>query len=343
MKSLSTFHLICFTWIALCSSAFALGDGESKFYDGKDIKVWVAAGVDYRKFDVERINDLIFNHMRISDTATVQLVDPDDPTKTKPELLYFAVDAYAPNFYPRMEEEIPMAHLEFGVNYKQVVMGVRFAGMQTQVSERPNNIPDYIETGSTQGMTQTHSYSNGVESLIVNDAAGFNHEIGESAVLWDAQMHMFNIDLNFGWMLFPEKSPFNIVPSIGLGYSILNVKFPGRYSIYYASTFETVSSMASPVIIEDAHYTSYGKSITPDLEVRLRLFGGLYVAANAGWKVTRIDRVKLEAEAVEQGEEGINQNYQVGYRDGRADSYYGGVRLIYIFQSERERERRAID
>jgi hypothetical protein len=341
MKSLSTFHLICFTWIALCSSAFALGDGESKFYDGKDIKAWVAAGVDYRKFDVERINDLIFNYMRIMDTMTVQVLDPEDPTKTIPENRYFAEDAYAPAFYKRMEEEIPMAHLEFGVNYKQVVMGLRFAGMKTQVSKRPDNIPDYSDADTTnQGLTKVQSYSNGVEKYVIIDAAGNDYRVGEYATLWDAQMHMFNIDLNFGWMLFPENSPFNIVPSIGLGYSILNVKFPGRYTIFYSGFSEEPNPRVAPITIENSHYTSYGKSITPELEVRLRLFSGLHVAAYSGWKVTRIDKVELESEAIE---DDVNLHYQIGDRDGRADSYYGGVRLIYIFQSERERERGAID
>jgi hypothetical protein len=336
MKSLSTFHLICFTWIALCSSAFALGDGESKFYDGKDIKVWIAAGVDYRKFDVERINDLIFNHMGFSDTANIA-IDTSDTRET----FLFNVSAYAPGTYSRLEEDIPMGHVEFGVNYKQVVMGFRFSGMQTQISEKPSNIPNYDKTYSYgNGITGIHSYSNGVESYEINDAKGKYHPIGGKAILWDAKMYMFNLDLNFGWMLFPENSPFNIVPSIGLGYSILNITFPGSYFIFYSGGSEESDPRVAPITIENSHYTSFGKSITPELEVRLRLFSGLHVAAYSGWKVTRVDKVELESE----GEEDSGRTYyQIGDRDGRADSYYGGVRLIYIFQSERERERGAID
>jgi len=185
--------------------------------------------------------------------------------------------------YKRFEENYLGLHAEVGAAYKQFLTWFDIDFMPTQVSERPSQ---------------------------------FSENLGLQ--LYDVKWNTYGANWMFGWQLLPAEAPINIIPSVGAGFSLLNVHFPAMYVL--------ITEEGDTTKMLNRTYSTLGKSFNGELEVRLRL-GQMSLGGYAGYKVVRYNAVNVE-------------NVRVGSGDLNGDNWFVGAKLTWTMLSAWERKQR---
>ena len=186
--------------------------------------------------------------------------------------------------YHRFEDSYLGLHAEIGAEYKQFMTWFDIDFMPTQVSEKP--------------ASQT----------------SFGYP------LYDASWNTYGANWMFGWKLLPESSPINLIPSVGLGVSLLNVHLA---SLYYLIDEKDTTKVTA---LRNRTYSTLGYTCNSELEARVHL-GQLSLGAYGGYKFARYDQFSMEGYGV--GEDGME-----------GDTWFVGGKVTWTMQSAWERKQR---
>jgi len=266
-------------------------------YDKRELKPWFSLDVAARHQNVDWINTLLFEDVGAElsdgvggwDTTVAPYYKKFDAFPTAPPNLNFGLGA--------------------GVEYDRFLMGFHTGFSLPRTSQKPTdpNSPD------------------GVSSAVV-----FTDSAGVTDSLWikfhDASYYLVDLEISFGWMWLPAPSKLNFITTLRAGFSLLNVKYPGEYSIFYGNGEEALE----PYIISDTWYTSSGRTIGPEIELRYSPTSSWRISGIAGYRYMTFDQIPLESD--------ITQAYYVKHNtDMDASSAYFGARLTLVLRSDKEK------
>ncbi|MGL1889566.1 MAG: hypothetical protein OCD76_23835 [Reichenbachiella sp.] len=202
--------------------------------------------------------------------------------------------------YDQYDEQIdwkfPVLTLEAGVQYKQLNIGIlaNYSFTQTSVAPAAKSKPTERK-------------------------------------LWDTKFYTYSMGLNVGWMLLGEKSMFNIIPYSSVGFIAINASMPGEFQYYNENN---TSEYTKPLVYSNKYYTSFGRYVSADLDLRLTL-GQFGISAIGGYKVVRYDQFIIHAEETSEGE---IYSVLLGESDSNMDSWYLGIKLTFTMLSTYEKE-----
>lgn len=201
--------------------------------------------------------------------------------------------------YGRFAAEIQGLHLEIGAQYGQFLTWINVNTMPTQVSRAPSMPP-----------------------------------ADRLPILRDVKWFSYGADWMFGWMLFPEKAPIQIIPSLGVGMSLLNLKLAQNYGFNFSGSDE---SSFEPYILSDEYISSVGKTALAEIELRLRMFSGLSAGFYGGYRTIFYDDIILQKD----GASDPATNYYIGTGEISGDSWYFGGKLTFTLSSTAEKRHRS--
>lgn len=143
----------------------------------------------------------------------------------------------------------------------------------------------------------------------------------------DASYYFVYIDFTCGWMLAAPGAPLNLIPMVRAGFSLLNVVYPGDYP------YQSKDGNLTNYRLRSRYYTTAGRSIAPELELRLRTSLHTRLGLYAGYRFTWIDQVFLETD------DGTAYFPENSPTDVDASDAYVGLRFTVVLQSEKEKAR----
>ncbi|MGL1937296.1 MAG: hypothetical protein OCD01_19875 [Fibrobacterales bacterium] len=200
--------------------------------------------------------------------------------------------------YDTYDEKInwmfPIITFEAGVQYKRLLTGVLFNYTFTQENKAPYAISKQAEKP-----------------------------------LYNTKFYTYSMGFNVGWLIFDSKSAFNIVPMTSFGFTSVNATFPGPFE-YYNKDSEDPN--LQPLTLKQKYYTSFGKFLELDLDLRINL-NQFSISAVGGYKIVRYDEFRLYSSGTE-GE----SSWYTGKPDSKMDSWMVGIKLTYTLLSENEKE-----
>ena len=173
-------------------------------------------------------------------------------------------------------------HVEVGAQYHQFLTWFDINFMPTQVSDKPSD----------------------------KNSNGFD--------LYDVKWFSYGIDWMFGWKLFGENTVINLIPSVGIGFNLLNVHLGSNYS------FKTDDG--DTVKVRNRYYSVFSPTFNAQLELRFAL-DPFSVGAYGGYRVIRFDEFDVEG-------------YKLGDPDNNGDTWFIGAKLTWTFLSENQRKLR---
>ncbi|HSQ43131.1 MAG TPA: hypothetical protein VLM37_12695 [Fibrobacteraceae bacterium] len=144
----------------------------------------------------------------------------------------------------------------------------------------------------------------------------------------DVQWYRYGFDWMFGWMLAPENSFVNIIPSVGAGISLLKMRFAANYNILYPYAEDDEMVVYT---MGNRYYSAFGKSATAQVELRFNLAAGISVGAFAGGRYTWYDHMVFETESEE---------YFAPYTELSGNSWFIGGKITYTMKSIAEKKKR---
>lgn len=186
-------------------------------------------------------------------------------------------------------------HVNVGAQYKQFVTWFDFNFMPTQVSERPSK-----------------SYSASSES-----GSSMNFP------LYDVRWFTYGADWMFGWKIFGENTFFNIIPSVGVGFNLINFHLASDY---------TISDGSSGANARDRYYSSFASTLNTELEIRLE-FDPIAIGIYGGYRYIRYNELEIEGVPLEM--DLANRNYDT---DNCGETFFIGLRLTWTFLSDWQRK-----
>ncbi|MDR1759718.1 MAG: hypothetical protein LBR60_04245 [Fibrobacter sp.] len=185
-------------------------------------------------------------------------------------------------------------HVLVGAQYKQFLTWFDFNFMPTQVSKRP-----YAKSKQT-------GYS-----------------------LYDASWFSYGFDWMFGWKLFGEQFPINLIPAVGVGLNLLNVHFISRYDLPVMGR-----PLADAEPLRNRYYSTLAATFNSELEFRVTI-DPISVGVYGGYRVIRYDEIEIS----ETG--GVDDDYiHVGDPSIKGDTYYFGARVTWMFLSKFQKKQR---
>lgn len=194
-------------------------------------------------------------------------------------------------------------NLNVGAEYKQLISWFNFHLIPTQVSKKPSNYGDFQNR------------------------------------LYDARWFSYGADWMFGWMLLHEKSIFNIIPSVGLGMSLLNIHFASNYALvdgnatYSITDDGKVSCNPEDVItIADRYYSNFSSAFHAELEFRIKM-DPISIGVYGGYRYVSYGPLSITSK-----DETITYVLDNTDTDISCDSWFIGARLTWTFLSNRQRE-----
>jgi hypothetical protein len=206
----------------------------------------------------------------------------------------FATDATPKNNYGRFAADIFGFQLEIGAQYHQFLTWFNVSWLTPMA---------IVQKPAAQGSIGAFSFD---YFDVTYDQVGF---------AW-----------MFGYMLLPEDSRFNLIPSTGLGLSVINVNFPGPYQIYYQNGVEEMQ----PYTLDKKAYSNMGLSYTAEMEFRMNLAGGLSVGAFGGYRFAWYNEILLRSQN--------DMYYQVGSSETTAHNWLAGAKLTFTLASAYEKD-----
>jgi len=186
------------------------------------------------------------------------------------------------NDYSHFKNNYLGLHTDIGAEYKQFLTWFDVDFMPTQISERPAK--------------QT--------------SAGLP--------LYDISWNSYGANWMFGWKLLPQESPINLIPSVGIGLSLMNVHLGSVYML--VDKVDTTKYE----ITRDRSYSSFGQTLNTEIEARLQL-GQFSVGGYAGYKIARYEEFNIEG-------------FSAGPADLAADSWFVGGKVTWTMLSMWQRK-----
>lgn len=147
--------------------------------------------------------------------------------------------------------------------------------------------------------------------------------------LHSVKWYQYGFDWMWGYMLAPEESQINLIPSVGFGFSVLNMQFPSTYYLPYGDAppdeeMETYS-------MGRRYYSTFGKDVTGQIEIRLNLGAGLSLGGFGGMRMTWYDRFYVESE---------EREYFLTYDELVGHAWFLGGKITYTMSSRSEDKER---
>ena len=282
---------VVFSILAFANNSSAAEEG---FYDKEHIRGFISVGADYRGMRSEfqkYVNNIAFQNIGHMSKAVI--------TDTSGKADTVLAKYYGNYKYNKFDNFYLGLHFILGAQYKQFLTWVDINFMPYQKSER--NAKSYvttIESRYSEGSPQNLSYN-----------------------LYDVEWFAYGADWMFGWKLLGEKSFFNVIPSVGIGFNLINFHLASGFTISNEdrSKYEHV---------RDRFYSTMAATFTTDLELRLE-FDQFAVGAYGGFRFIRYSELEIE---------GFNIDPNPNGTDNIGDTWYAGLRFTWMFLSPWEKK-----
>jgi len=192
--------------------------------------------------------------------------------------------------YSKFDDYYLGLHLNIGAQYKQFLTWFDINFMPTQISERPH---------STYSATS---------------------ESGTSIKfpLYDVRWFCYGADWMFGWKLFGEDMPVNLIPAVGFGFNLIN--------FHFASNFDLENDDGSYTGLRDRYYSTIASTFNSELELRLEI-SQFAIGIYGGYRAVRYNELNVEGNNLETA-------FGKYDTDNVGDTWFVGVRLTWIFLSD---------
>ena len=309
---------------------------SAKKYDIRTLKPYFSIGGEMRNMKASELNDLMLNNQGIN----VQTTIVDVEGSLLDTLLGFHTGRDLRTIYPSIRTKDPLIGFDLGL----IDLGSPMRLELFSTSFEAGVIWEGVQVGFAVNLTEkrqsapsqdfyTINVPIAVEGPIIDPDTGergdpVNGSTTFSTELWTSSFTISDFIFVFGYELLPEASFFQLVPRVGLGFSSLNVQFPGHFSVAYISDDERLR----PYYIDKQDYSSFGKTFQFELETRINFFSRLALSANLGYRFTSFDEFKL-------AEDLTGTEYWKGsFGDADVDHLFIGAKLTVIFPSLYERE-----
>lgn len=174
-------------------------------------------------------------------------------------------------------------HVEVGAQYHQFLTWFDINFMPTQVSKKPAS----------------------------------ENSVGKD--LYDVKWFAYGIDWMFGWKLFGENSVINLIPSVGVGFNLLNIHFGSNYTFFSEDDDEYID-------IRNRYYSVLSPTFNSQIELRISL-GQFSIGGYGGYRVVRFDEFDVEG-------------YELGDPDNNGDTWFIGGKVTWTFLSENQKKLR---
>lgn len=136
--------------------------------------------------------------------------------------------------------------------------------------------------------------------------------------LYDVKWFSYGIDWMFGWKLFGENSVINLIPSVGIGFNLLNIHFGSNYTF--------ITEDKEYVDIRNRYYSVFSPTFNSELELRFS-FGPFSLGAYGGYRIIRFNEFDVEG-------------YKFGDPDNNGDTWFIGGKVTWTFLSENQKKLR---
>ncbi|WP_407442306.1 hypothetical protein [Fibrobacter sp.] len=264
---------------ALTFATSAFADAEEQFYKKDQIRGFISFGGDFRGM----FDDF---HSYVNSTALMNgghmaAASDADSTKT----------AYAGKLkYGKFDDYYIGLHVNVGAQYKQFLTWINMNFMPTQVSERPS-------------------------STYVNTSADGN---SMKFPLYDVRWFSYGADWMFGWKLFGENTFINLIPSVGLGFNLINFHLASNFD------FEDLDSPGTYVSARDRYYSTMAMTFNSELELRIEL-GQFGIGIYGGYRYAEYNDLEIENNVL------VGEPYDT---DNSGETWFAGLRLTWTFLSD---------
>jgi len=179
-------------------------------------------------------------------------------------------------------------HFNFGAQYKQFLTWIDVNFMPTQTSEAPKST--------------------------------FTSDEGYEFPLYDVKWYNYGADWMFGWKIFGENCFFNLIPSLGFGFNLMNIHFASNYTLDNGD--------GTTANLRNRYYSTMASTVNTELEARLEL-GRLALGAYMGYRFIRYNELNVEGVELSKSKLDLRDN-----TDNTGDTYFIGLRLTWIFRSD---------
>lgn len=288
-KIASFLSIVALSLLTLATGSFA--EEEEGFYEKDHVRGFISVGADYRGMRKEF--QRYVNTTALSDYG--QLVKT--PVKNlEGDVDTMLVEYYGAPNYKKFSDWYLGMHVNIGAQYKQFMTWFDINFMAPQVSKRPAAYYTPID-------------ENG------NDCP-------KSYALYDVEWFAYGADWMFGWKLFGEKAPINLIPSVGFGFNLINFHFASNFSVAEKGNIENND------IMRDRFYSTLATTVNSELELRIEL-GRLALGGYLGYRFVRYNDLSIEDFGINYGPYGT---------DNVGDTYFLGIRLTWYFLSQWEKK-----
>ncbi|SHL12405.1 hypothetical protein SAMN05720487_10856 [Fibrobacter sp. UWT2] len=295
-KIASFLSIVALSLLTFATSSFA--NEEEGFYEKDHVRGFISVGADYRgmRSEYQRyVNTVALYNGSHQISYTVE--NAEDPTKLDTLTDFFK--GSAPNNYKKFDDWYLGLHINVGAQYKQFLTWIDFNFMPTQVSERPAS------------SYKTNGPSNPIEST--------------TFPLYDVEWFTYGADWMFGWKLFGENAPINLIPAVGFGFSLMNMHFSSNYDFVEVGNDENVQTL------RDRFYSTFASTVNAELELRIEL-GRLALGGYLGYRFVRYNDMNHEEFTINYGASKTHHTDNVG------DTYFLGIRATWYFLSRWEKK-----
>lgn len=138
--------------------------------------------------------------------------------------------------------------------------------------------------------------------------------------LYDLRWFTYGADWMFGWKLFGENTVINLIPAVGIGFNLINFHLASSFSL------ESTEEPGKYVSLRDRYYSTMASTFNSELELRLE-FGPFAVGVYGGYRYVRYNELNVEGQSLETA-------YGDYDTDNVGDTWFAGLRLTWIFQSD---------
>ena len=288
-KIASFLSIVALSLLTLATGSFA--EEEEGFYEKDHVRGFISVGADYRGMRKE------FQRY-VNNTA---LADYGHLVKTPVKNSDDSYDTVLVEYgglpgYKKFNDWYLGLHVNVGAQYKQFMTWVDFNFMPSQVSKRPSN------------------YYYPIDEM--------GNESPEGFALYDVEWFAYGADWMFGWKLFGENAPINLIPAIGFGFNLINFHFASNFSVAEKGNIENND------VMRDRFYSTFATTVNSELELRIEL-GRLALGGYIGYRFIRYNDLDIEDFGINYGPYGT---------DNVGDTYYLGLRLTWYFLSQWEKK-----
>ena len=293
-KIASFLSIVALSLLTFATSSFA--DEEEGFYEKDHVRGFISIGADYRGMR-KQFNDYVNAVALYNGGHVIKAVK----TSSSGDVDTVEVGGWGDPEYKKFSDYYLGLHVNVGAQYKQFMTWIDFNFMPTQVSKRPAK---YYTVEIEEDATPVES---------------------TTFPLYDVEWFAYGADWMFGWKLFGENAPINLIPAVGFGLNLIN--------FHYASHFSWIEKGNEGNIetTRDRFYSTLASTVNAELELRIEL-GRLALGAYGGYRFVRYNDLNHEGFKTEYGE------YITHHTDNVGDTYFLGLRLTWYFLSQWEKK-----